>query len=124
MTPLETPKVPNGPTALSGSGNAQGPKLPAPPTGPGAPNPGSDEEDKSEKKNTGCRRPYEEILEENRQLAKRIQELAPAALPFAGIPDDQNKKADETLYVLNRNGREVRITPGQIRTLRAALGLV
>jgi hypothetical protein len=130
MSPTNEPKVPNGPTAAGASPGATGgpklpPPLPPPPAGPGTPPPGPEgEEDKGEKKNAGGRRPYDEVLEENRQLGRRLHELVAAALPFTGIPDDQNKKPDETLYVLNRQGRETKITPGHIRALRAAVGLI
>ena len=81
------------------------------------------DEGEETRKGRGGRRPYDEILEENEALRRRVDELKAAAEPFGFIPDDGSKPAEAVLYRLVRNGADCPILCGQIRRLRRALGM-
>ena len=49
----------------------------------------------------GGRRPYDELLEENKAQATCIEELRAALAAFAVIPDDGAKPDNEVLYTLS-----------------------
>ncbi len=64
-----------------------------------------------------------EGLEENRVLADRVKELTAALRPFARLPDDRHKKAEDVLYKLVRGEARAELTCGQLRAARQALDL-
>ena len=107
------------------------PDLPAVPDGPSEdPPPTAPADDKKAKGKgkdpdaaSGGRRPYDDVLAELKALTPRVAELRAALTPLSQLPDDPAKPAGTTLYVLNREGKEARITCADIRTARKVLGL-
>jgi hypothetical protein len=107
MSNENRPVVPNGPTRPADTSN-------------NAPVAAATEESEKQR---GGRRPYSEILQETEELAKRVEELKTALLPFARIPDDGAKKAEDVLYRLAREDGKADIKCGDIRRARRAIGL-
>ena len=106
VTDVRTPVVPNGPTAANA--------------------PTTDENPQSEIRNPptkGGRRPYDELLEENKAQATRIEELRTAVMPLALLPDDGAKADADCLYTLTRNSGSAKILCGDIRRARRAIGM-
>jgi hypothetical protein len=112
---IEEPRVPEGPTVppaggYAAAGETSSAPLPAGAGGEMTPEPGP-----AGKTNRGGRKPWDELAEENRILAQRVQDLRQALEPFTRLPDDPAKPADAVLYVLARHGAEMKLTCGQIR---------
>lgn len=107
MAKDDKPRVPNGPTvpdgptvttAANGSTEKPGDRDPiVPPWDPAA-----DALNRSDERRTGGRRPYEEILEENKQLARQVAAMREALRPFMRIPVDRTKKPGDPQYSLTK----------------------
>ena len=108
MADPRTPVVPNGPT------------LPGLVELAGGDNPTSEIRNPQSK---GGRRPYDELLEENKAQATRIEELRTAVMPLALLPDDGAKADADCLYTLTRNSGSAKILCGDIRRARRAIGM-
>lgn len=112
---MAEPKVPDGPTKIeTQKPNAKELEFEGQENPPGA---------LRSPKATGGRRPYEELLEENRVLSARVEELAAALHPFAFVPDDAAEADGYVLYVLNRQGRQCALRCQDVRRARRALGM-
>ena len=106
------PRVPDGP--VGGQGNK-----PSEPAATTQTTPGDGGGDDG--KGKGGRRPYDEILEESKALARRVEELKTAVEPFSRMPDDGAKGAGDVLYRLVRGDQQCEIRCGDVRRAVRAL---
>lgn len=109
------PVVPSGPTVQASAANE--PKVES------ASTPSDERRATSDDKRPGGRRPYEEILEENKVLARRVGELLAALQPFAGVPIDPRAEPDRPQYALTKGGPAVLITAAHVTAARRAVGM-
>jgi hypothetical protein len=110
MAKNDGPRVPDGPTAP----DANEPQRRTPSDEPRA---------TSEERRSGGRRAYEEILDENRQLNRRLAELTESVAVLASMPIDAQQDPKRPQYALSKGGPCVMITGEQVLAARRALGM-
>lgn len=111
------PRVPEGPALINPRPADRDPIAPAAdPTGGEAKSAGPE-------RRIGGRRPYEEILEENRILAERVQVLLPLVSVLASIPIDPQTDPKRPQYILSKSGKPFALLGEPVLAARAAMGI-